>query len=85
MVVRKSWAIDIIALYCIIYSTEHSVLKNNIDIINLQPSIGRERGYSNLAQLPPDTRPENQALETVEESSLPEQKDEPVLTELDME
>jgi hypothetical protein len=29
--------------------------------------------------------PENQALETLEESSPPEQKEEPVLTELDNE
>ena len=42
-----------------------------------------KQGRTKLA--PPDTRPENQALETVEKSSLPEQKDEPVLTELDIE
>ena len=42
-----------------------------------------KHGRTKLA--PPDTRPENQALETVEEYSLPEQKDEPELTELDME
>ena len=35
--------------------------------------------------VPPKTEPENQVLETIEESSLPEQKEEPVLTELDME
>jgi len=42
-----------------------------------------KHGRTKLA--PPDTRPENQALETVKESNLPEQKDEPVLTELDNE
>ncbi len=42
-----------------------------------------KQGRSRLA--PPDTRPKNQALGTVEESSLPEQKDEPMLTELDIE
>ena len=42
-----------------------------------------KQGRTNLA--PPDTRPENKALETVQESILPEQKDEPVLTELDIE
>lgn len=42
-----------------------------------------KQGRTKLAS--PDTRPENQALETVEESNLPEQKDEPVLTELDNE
>ena len=42
-----------------------------------------KQGRTKLA--PPDTRPKNQALETMEKSSLPEHKDEPVLTELDME
>jgi Zn finger protein HypA/HybF involved in hydrogenase expression len=36
--------------------------------------------------VPPKTEPEkNQVLETIEESSLSEQKEEPVLTELDTE
>ncbi|MGB8085949.1 MAG: hypothetical protein WCF07_06640 [Nitrososphaeraceae archaeon] len=35
--------------------------------------------------VPPKTKPENQLLETIEESSLPEQKEELVLPELDME
>jgi hypothetical protein len=36
--------------------------------------------------VPPKTEPgRNQALETLEESNLPEQKEEPVLTELDNE
>jgi hypothetical protein len=35
--------------------------------------------------VPPKTEPENQLLKTIEESSLPEQKEEPVLSELDME
>jgi hypothetical protein len=36
--------------------------------------------------IPPKPEPEkNQALETLEESSLPEQKEEPALSELDME
>jgi hypothetical protein len=35
--------------------------------------------------LPPKMEPENQALETFEEASLPEQKEQSVLTELDNE
>lgn len=35
--------------------------------------------------VPPKTEPKNQVLEAIEESSLQEQKEEPVLTELDME
>ncbi len=36
--------------------------------------------------VPPKPKPENQALEAVEESSVPKQKkEEPVLSELDME
>lgn len=35
--------------------------------------------------VPLKTRPENQALETLEESSPSEQKEEPMLSELDME
>jgi Zn finger protein HypA/HybF involved in hydrogenase expression len=35
--------------------------------------------------VPPKTELENQALETLEESSLPEQKEELVITELDNE
>jgi hypothetical protein len=36
--------------------------------------------------VPPKTEPErNQALETIEESNPPEQKEEPVITELDNE
>ncbi|MGH9985418.1 MAG: hypothetical protein ACRD8W_15870 [Nitrososphaeraceae archaeon] len=35
--------------------------------------------------LPPKTEPENQAVEILEESGVPEQKEEPVLSELDME
>jgi Zn finger protein HypA/HybF involved in hydrogenase expression len=35
--------------------------------------------------VPPKTEPEKQALETLEEASLPEQKEQPVLTELDNE
>ena len=35
--------------------------------------------------VPPKPEPKNPALETLEESSLPEQKVEPVLTELDNE
>ena len=42
-----------------------------------------KQGRTKLAS--PDTRPENQALEPVKESSLQEQKNEPVLTELDVE
>ena len=39
-----------------------------------------------LAKLvPPKTEPEKQALETLEETNLPEQKEQPVLTELDNE
>jgi hypothetical protein len=33
----------------------------------------------------PKTEPENQAIEILEESGVPEQKEEPVLSELDME
>jgi hypothetical protein len=33
--------------------------------------------------VPPKTEPEKQALETLEETNLPEQKEQPVLTELD--
>jgi len=35
--------------------------------------------------VPPKTEPENQAVEILEESGVPEQKEEPVLSELDME
>jgi late competence protein required for DNA uptake (superfamily II DNA/RNA helicase) len=35
--------------------------------------------------VPPKMEPENQVLETIEESRLPEQKEEPALTELDAE
>jgi Zn finger protein HypA/HybF involved in hydrogenase expression len=35
--------------------------------------------------VPPKTEPEKQALETLEEASIPEQKEQPVLTELDNE
>jgi Zn finger protein HypA/HybF involved in hydrogenase expression len=35
--------------------------------------------------VPPKTEPEKQALEALEEASLSEQKEEPVLTELDNE
>ena len=35
--------------------------------------------------VPPKTEPENQVLGTIEESSAPEQKEEPVLSELDLE
>jgi hypothetical protein len=35
--------------------------------------------------VPPKPEPEKQALEAVEESSVPEQKQEPVITELDNE
>jgi hypothetical protein len=35
--------------------------------------------------VPPKTEPENQVLEILEESEVPEQKEEPVLSELDME
>jgi Zn finger protein HypA/HybF involved in hydrogenase expression len=35
--------------------------------------------------VPPKTEPEKQALETLEEASIPEQKEQPVLTELDIE
>jgi hypothetical protein len=35
--------------------------------------------------VPPKTEPENQAIEILEESGVPEQKEEPVLSELDME
>jgi hypothetical protein len=35
--------------------------------------------------VPPKTEPEKQALEILEEASLPEQKEQPVLTELDNE
>jgi hypothetical protein len=36
--------------------------------------------------VPPKTQPErNQALQTLEESSVPEQKEEPMITELDNE
>ena len=35
--------------------------------------------------VPPKTEPENQVLETLQESSVPERKEEPVLSELDME
>jgi phage FluMu protein Com len=35
--------------------------------------------------VPPKTEPKNQVLELIEESSLPEQKEESVLSELDME
>jgi hypothetical protein len=38
-----------------------------------------------LNSFPQKPEPENQTLETLEESTLPEQKDEPVLTELDSE
>lgn len=41
---------------------------------------------SHTKLVPPKTEPEkNQALETLEESSLLEQKEEPILSELDME
>lgn len=39
--------------------------------------------HSRTKLVPPKPEPENQALETLEESSLPEQKEEPMLTELD--
>jgi hypothetical protein len=35
--------------------------------------------------VPPKTEPEKQVLETLEEASIPEQKEQPVLTELDNE
>jgi hypothetical protein len=35
--------------------------------------------------VPPKPEPKNQVLETVEESSVPKQKEEPVITELDNE
>ena len=35
--------------------------------------------------VPPKPEPENQVLETLQESSVPERKEEPVLSELDME
>ena len=41
--------------------------------------------HSRTKLVPPKTEPENQVLETIEESSLAEQKEEPVLPELDME
>lgn len=42
--------------------------------------------HSRTRLVPPKPEPEkNQALETSEESSLPEQKEEPALTELDNE
>jgi hypothetical protein len=40
---------------------------------------------SRVKLVPPKTEPEKQALETLEEASLSEQKEEPVLTELDNE
>jgi hypothetical protein len=41
---------------------------------------------SHTKLVPPKTEPDkNQALETLKESSLPEQKEEPELSELDME
>jgi hypothetical protein len=42
--------------------------------------------HSSTKLVPPKPEPENnQALETIEESNLPEQKVEPVITELDNE
>ena len=35
--------------------------------------------------VPPKMEPANQALKTIEESSVPEQKEEPVLSEIDTE
>ena len=35
--------------------------------------------------VPPKTEPENQALQILEESSVPKQREEPMLSELDME
>jgi hypothetical protein len=35
--------------------------------------------------VPPTPEPENQALEAIEESNLPEQKEEPMISELDNE
>ena len=42
-------------------------------------------GQSRTKLVPPKTKPENQLLETIEESSLLEQKEDFVLPELDME
>jgi hypothetical protein len=41
--------------------------------------------YSRTKLVPPKPEPENQALETLEESDVPELEDEPVITELDNE
>ena len=46
-------------------------------------TIGMSR-QSRTKLVPPKTEPD-QVLETIEESSLPEQKEEPMLSELDME
>lgn len=41
--------------------------------------------HSRTKLVPPKAKPKNQALETIQESSLTEQKEQPVLTELDNE
>ena len=41
--------------------------------------------HSRTKLVPPKTEPENQAVEILEESVVPEQKEEPMLSELDME
>lgn len=41
--------------------------------------------HSRTKLVPPKMEPENQGLETIEESRPSEQKEEPVLSELDME
>jgi hypothetical protein len=43
------------------------------------------RRQSRTKLVPPKTEPKNLVLEPIEESNLQEQKEEPVLTELDME
>jgi len=40
--------------------------------------------HSRTKLVPPKMEPENQAVEIPEESGVPEQKEEPVLSELDM-
>ena len=41
--------------------------------------------YGRTKLVPPKIRPENQVLETIEESSVPGQKEDPVIAELDNE
>ena len=41
--------------------------------------------HSRTKLVPPKMEPENQVLETIEESDVLEQKEEPILPELDME